>query len=113
MRVVETDRRVEAGRPARRRSWTRIDDYLEALARRRASRRKRYGAPQPRTEPERPRALLSTLPFLVLMMALGILAAAIIFAAWPGRSARRPAPAAQEQGTAAPGWFEEARKDMR
>ncbi len=113
MGAVETDRRVEAGRGAPLRAWTRIEDYLEALARRRTARRKRYGVPQPRTEPESPRVLLSTLPFLALMAGLGILAAAIIMAAWPGRSGRRPAPVGQEQGTAAPGWFEEAKKDMR
>ena len=110
---METDRRVESDRPGPLRTWTRIDDYLAALASRRSSRRKRYGAPPPRTEPESPRALLSTLPFLVLMAVLGVLAVAIILAAWPGRSARRAAPAEQEQGTAAAGWFEEAKKEMR
>ena len=95
------------------RAWTRIDDYIDALAWRRKARRQRYGTPLPRTEPERPRVLLSTLPFLALIGALGILAAAIILAAWPGRTARRAEPATSEHGTAQPGWFEEARKEFR
>ena len=57
--------------------------------------------------------MLSTLPFLALIGALAILAAAIILAAWPGRTSRRPAAGTVEQGTAAPGWFEEARKEFR
>ena len=57
--------------------------------------------------------LLSTVPFLALIGALGVLAGAIITDALPGRGARPPAPAPLEQGTAAPGWFEEAKKDMR
>ena len=113
MGEVETDPRVGSKRSAPLRTWTRIDDYLVALASRRSSRRKRYGAPQPRTEPEAPRALLSTLPFLALIVALGMLAVAIIMAAWPGRIAHPPRPAQHEQGTAAAGWFDEAKREMR
>ena len=47
--------------PAER--WTRPGDYVEALARKRTARRRR--AAKGRTEPEVPRLLLSTLPFLV------------------------------------------------
>lgn len=92
--------------------WTRIDDYFHALARLRRARRAHL--PPPRTEPETPRFTLSTLPFLALLIALGVMAAAIAVIAWPGN---QPPPvihaaAAQEQGVAAPGWFEEAKREM-
>ena len=60
--------------------WTRADDYVSALARRRTARRKREGN-QVRTQPETPRLLLSTVPFLGLIVALAILGVAIMITA--------------------------------
>lgn len=98
--------------PPEHRRWTRPDDYLGALARRRTARRQRE--PGPRTQPESPRLLLSTIPFLALLAALAILAVAIMIIAWPGS---QPQPAqksvAREQGVAAKGWFQDAEKEFR
>jgi anti-sigma factor RsiW len=98
--------------PPEPRRWTRADDYLSAMARRRTARRKRE--PHGRTQPETPRLLLSTIPFLALIAALAILAVGIMIIAWPGS---QPQPAqrqiAREQGVAAKGWFQEAEKDFR
>jgi hypothetical protein len=99
--------------PAPARAWTGIDDYLGALARRRTARRARD--PGPRTTPEAPRFVLSTLPFLVLFGALAVIAAGLFVAAWPGSN---PAPAqpradAQELGTAAKGWLDDAEREFR
>ena len=92
-------------------SWTRAEDYLGVLARRRTERRKRE--PKPRTQLEAPRLLLSTLPFLALFAAMAVLPVAIVIAAWPGN---RPQPkrrsVAHEQGVAAKGWFQEAQKQF-
>ena len=97
--------------PARE-SWTRLDAYLASLARRRTARRSR--TPGPRTEPEAPRFLLSTLPFLVLIAGLAVLSVAIAIAAWPARqpqlAVNKPA---HELGTAPKGWFQEAQKEFR
>lgn len=93
--------------------WTRIDEYLGALARRRTARRSR--APRERTEPEAPSLMLSTLPFAALIGVLGLLVVAFAIAAWPA-SQPRPGPPKAEQaepGKASPGWFERARKEMR
>jgi hypothetical protein len=94
-------------------TWTRAEDYIGALARRRTERKKR----EPklgRTEPESPRLLLSTLPFIALMAALAVLAVAIIVTAWPGnRPTSKMQPAQHQQGYAAKGWFQEARREMR
>jgi hypothetical protein len=91
--------------------WTRPTDYVEALARRRTFRRAHR--PKERTQPESPRFTLSTLPFLVLLVALGILSVAIILLAWPKPQPqqRRPQPV-NEQGYAATGWLKEAQKEM-
>ncbi|MEO8454119.1 MAG: hypothetical protein ABI454_03080 [Sphingomicrobium sp.] len=93
-------------------SWTRPEDYLSAMARRRTERRKRE--PKPRTQPESPRLLLSTLPFLALIAALAILAVAIMIAAFPGNQpqARSNAPE-HRQGYAPKGWFQEAEKEFK
>jgi hypothetical protein len=91
--------------------WTRIDDYVLALARLRSVRR-RHPA-RPRSQPEEPRLLLSTLPFLVLTVALGLLALAIIVAAWPGRERPHPRAETAEPGTAPPDWFDKAKREMR
>jgi anti-sigma factor RsiW len=98
--------------PPEPRRWTRADDYLGAMARRRTARRQRE--PGPRTQAESPRLLLSTIPFIALIGALAILAVGIMIVAWPGS---QPRPAAKliphEQGVAAKGWFQEAEKDFR
>jgi hypothetical protein len=58
--------------------------------------------------------LLSTVPFFVLLMLLGVLAVAIMIVAFPGTQPqiRQPPAAAKEKGVAQRGWFEEAQKDM-
>ena len=97
--------------PTKPQAWTRPDDYFVALARRRTERKKRE--PRPRTEPEAPRLLLSTVPFLALLAALAVIAVGLFAAAWPSS---QPGPqrqaAAQERGTAAKGWFQEAEKQF-
>lgn len=100
-----------ASRPPSR-TWVRPEDYVEAMARRRTARKAH--APEPRTQPETPRLLLSIVPFAALMGGLAILTLAIIIVAWP-RAAPRVArePAQQEAGTAARGWFQDAEKDFK
>lgn len=92
--------------------WTRPEDYLGAMARKRSFRRRRRG--QERTEPESPRLFLSTVPFLALLALLGVLAVAIMIAAFPGSQPQAKAPPlpAKEQGVAARGWFEEAQREF-
>jgi len=92
--------------------WTRVDDYVAALARRRTSRR--AWQERPRTQPESPRFLLSTLPFLALLGALLVLSLAIFVIAWPGNQPRpdRKQLAEQERGYAPKGWFQEAEKQF-
>lgn len=98
--------------PARPQPWTRPDDYLSAMARKRSFRRARE--PKVRTQPERPRLLLSTVPFLALLALLAVLAVAIMIIAFPGSQpqVREPAPAAKEQGVAARGWFQKAEREF-
>ena len=98
--------------PVKVRSWTRIEDYFESLARRRAARRSReFGT---RTQPENPRFVLSTLPFIALFIGLAVLAIGIAIAAWPGsQPAPKPPAGKQEPGIAPKGWFQEAQKEMR
>ena len=102
----------ELAQPESRR-WTRADDYVSALARRRTERRKREVIPE-RTQPETPRPMLSTVPFLALIAALAMLGVAIMITAWPGghSQAIRPPPQ-HEQGVARKGWFQEAEKEFR
>ncbi len=92
--------------------WVRIDAYLDGLIQRRIARRPhRISA---RTEPEAPRAILSTLPFAVLIAVLGLLIVAFAVAAFPPSQPKfEPAKSKKELGTAAPGWFEEAKKQFR
>jgi hypothetical protein len=77
------------------------------------ARRKREPASVARTQPESPRLLLSTLPFIALIAALGLLTVAILIAAWPGRPQRHPPPRQHEQGVAPKGWLEKARREFR
>ena len=95
------------------RQWTRIDDYLAHMRRRDAASRARWRLP-PRTEPEAPRFMLSTLPFLAVLSILGVVAVAMMIIAWPGNQPTATArPAVHELGTAPRGWLEEARREMR
>jgi hypothetical protein len=99
--------------PPAARAWTRIDDYLVHMRRRDAAARRRLRL-EPRTEPERPRFVLSTLPFVALLSVLAVMTIAIMIAAWPGRERPvKPHPAIHELGTAQRGWLQEARRDMR
>jgi len=98
--------------PAPERAWTRPEDYIGALARKRTFRRSRSRGE--RTQPEAPQLLLSTLPFLALIVLLAVLGIAIILAAIPG-SNPQPKPrqvAAKEQGVAERGWLQEAQKQF-
>ena len=82
------------------------------MARKRSFRRARE--PKLRTQPERPRLLLSTLPFLALLSMLAVLAVGIMVIAFPGTQPqiREPTPAAKEQGVAQRGWFEKAEREF-
>jgi hypothetical protein len=92
-------------------AWTRPEDYFVALARRRTARKARE--PGQRTQPEAPRFLLSTLPFLVLFVALAVISVGIIVMAWPGSQPQpRPKLVEREQGVAAKGWYQEAQKEF-
>jgi hypothetical protein len=95
--------------------WTHIEEYLGALARRRTARRSRRTRSGERTEPEAPSLVLSTLPFAVLMVFMGLMIVAFAVAAWPPsqRGIDPPDGAQSERGTARPGWFDEAKKEMR
>jgi hypothetical protein len=98
--------------PAPGASWTRPEDYISALARRRSFRRAREG--EPRSQPVSPRPWLSTVPFAAILAVLAVLAVAIMFVAFPGNQPPpkpRQAPI-REQGVAPRGWFQEAQKDM-
>jgi hypothetical protein len=81
------------------------------MARKRSFRRAREE--KGRTQPESPRLLLSTLPFLALMTLLAVLVIAIAIIAFPGsQPQRKPQQAAREQGLAQRGWFQEAQKQF-
>ena len=93
--------------------WTKPDTYVEAMARKRRFRRAHSA--RPRTQPERPRLMLSTLPFVAVFAVLAILAVSIMIIAYPGNQpSRRPhaAAAQSERGVAAPGWFKDAEKQF-
>jgi hypothetical protein len=98
--------------PAPDGAWTKPETYLGLLARKRSYRRARDD--ERRTQPETPRLLLSTLPFLALLGLLAILAVAIMIIAFPGNqpTPRAKAAAQQEKGVAQRGWFQEAQKEM-
>lgn len=98
--------------PAPSDSWTRPEAYVSALARRRSYRKARED--KPRTQPAGTQPWLSTIPFIAILLVLGILAAAIIFIAFPGRQpvqGPKQAPV-HEPGVAAPGWYQKALKEM-
>jgi len=66
-----------------------------------------------RTQPETPRLLLSTLPFLALIMAMAVLAVGIMILTFPGAQPQpQPRPAAHQHGVASKGWFQEAQKQF-
>lgn len=67
-----------------------------------------------RTQPERPRLLLSTVPFLTLIACLAVLAVAIMVVAFPGAQPQQhlSKPDAHEKGVAQRGWFQEAQKEF-
>ena len=92
--------------------WTRPDDYLEALARKRTFRKGRR--PRARTEPEAPALLLSTLPFLALLALMAVLAFGIMIAAFPGSQpqVKAPPPVPKERGVAQKGWLQEAQREF-
>lgn len=101
-------------------SWTRIDTYLRSINRRRLLIRRRHRSARPAHDPEPPRLLLGTVPFLMLAASLAVLAGAIIIMARPGamrtqaeQAAGPPRVPPREIGTAPPGWFEEAKKEFR
>ncbi len=99
--------------PAPAPAWTKPEDYVGAMVRNRDLRRSRREPP--RTQPQRPRLLLSTLPFLALIAMLAVLAGSMMIAAFPGHRAvasAKPAAAAPEKGVAPRGWLQEARRDM-
>jgi hypothetical protein len=98
--------------PERDEAWTKPDAYIEAMAFKRTFRRARQD--KPRTQPEAPRLLLSTVPFLALLGLLAILAIAIAVIAFPGNQPRPKAKPveARQQGVAQRGWFQEAQKEM-
>jgi len=99
--------------PVQEESWTQPDAYIVAMARKRGFRRAR--AEKVRTQPESPRLLLSTVPFLLLIGLLAVLVVAIAVTAYPG-SQPQPKPkevAAKEQGVAERGWFQDAKREMK
>lgn len=90
------------------RKWTRIEDYLVRFGRRRTP-----PALAPRTEPEEPRFILSTLPFILLMLGLVAIAAGIMVLAWPGNQPHvQPRVPEKEQGVASRGWLNEAEQEF-
>ncbi len=95
------------------RVWTRFEDYWPS---RRSARSGRSAASRRRNEArdrgdptDSPRLSLGIIPYILLMIGMGVLAVAIMIVAWPGRRGEypaRPAPApASEIGTAPPGWM--------
>jgi hypothetical protein len=92
-------------------AWTRPETYVEALVRTRSFRRAHRE--RPRTQPVAPRPWLSTIPFLALLVLLGVLAVAMMVLAFPGNQpVSKPVAPVKEQGVAQRGWFQEAEKEM-
>lgn len=93
--------------------WTHAEDYIGAMARKRSFRRSRRSGD--RTEPESPRLLLSTVPFVALIALLAVLALAIMVTAFPGgqpQERKADGAAQHERGVAPKGWFQEAEKEF-
>jgi hypothetical protein len=100
------DNRPPAREASRR--WTRIEDYMVVFGRRRSS------PLPPRTTPEEPRFILSTLPFMLLITALFAVGAAMMVVAWPvGNPTPRQQAQPHEQGVAERGWLDDAKKEFR
>ena len=93
-------------------SWTRSETYVGAMARKRRFRQ-RQASPR-RTQPERPRLMLSTVPFLTLLAFLAVLAIGIMVLAYPGNQPpmHQRTIAKAEPGVADRGWFQEAQKQF-
>lgn len=94
----------------RRRTWTRAEDYIPPRRRRTANGQPVTARPL-NLEAEahgQGRPLLGLIPFVLLMIGLGVLAIAIAVAAWPGRQPAAPKEQAVRNvpGTAAPGWLQ-------
>ncbi|WP_300973440.1 hypothetical protein [Sphingomonas sp. LHG3406-1] len=94
------------------RAWTRPEDYWPPRRPARSGRpavnrlRMQAGGGDPL---ERSRPLLGTIPYMLLMVSLAVLAIAIFVAAWPGRQmTQAPAavPGPTETGTAPKGWMD-------
>lgn len=92
--------------------WTRPEDYLGALARKRSFRHRWHRGE--RGERESARLMLSTIPFVAMLSLLGILAVAIMVTAFPGSQpvAKAPDLPQHEEGVAQKGWFQEAQREF-
>jgi hypothetical protein len=100
------------GLETRARAWTEPAAYIESLARRRTFRRSR--GEKPRTQPEPPRVLLSTAPFIALLALLAVVTIGIMVLAFPGSQPHsQPKQVAREKGVAQRGWLHEAEKEFR
>ena len=95
-----------------RTGWTSVEDYFVALARRRTARHKREGRPRSRMDPDGPSPTLGTIPFVVMMVCFALLFVAIASLAWPIHEQPPKRAVEHELGTAAPGWMEEAEREM-
>ena len=69
-------------RPRSGSGWTRPDEYVAALARKRTARKSRD--PNPKDQHEASRFPVHMLPFVALMIVLAVLAIATILTAFPG-----------------------------
>ena len=92
--------------------WTGVENYLVAFARRRTARHQREGHPHSRIDGAGPTPTVGTIPFIVMMASYVLLIIAIAALAWPVREQPKPRKAESQLGTAAPGWMEEAEKEM-
>lgn len=91
-------------------SWTRIEAYLAPM-RRAGGRLRRL---DPRSEPESPKVMLTTLPFGALLLGFLILSVAIAIAAWPPSQPDLPvaSPIVHDLGSAPKGWFQKAQRQF-
>ena len=99
-------------RLAKPHGWTRPDDYVAALARKRTARKARD--PNPKNQHEASRFPVSMLPFVALMVVFAVLVIATIMIAFPGSQPEfKPKPVDQrQQGYAPKGWLKEAEKEF-